>query len=198
MIDNTTFTDRLLSKELKEHMVEELTILHEAIDTQWDMSGTLSDIPNKDRDGFWAWTDGGVCLEVYLDTSYLIHSGKYPTWLTSYVDYAESYCNDMADSDIGKRTEENEEDWYDSFDEYMDNMGVWLDVSLQYYSAEGYGDGINKVYIHAELKDEYGKHVACIDDSLLETIKEINYIDDADGLNHITALVQHITSKLEV
>ena len=80
---NEASSNEELPTEIIEFLTDELKECIKLDDWHWN---DPTEVESKNRDGFWAWTDGGAFVTTWADLSSLTSSGVYPKSLEKTVD----------------------------------------------------------------------------------------------------------------
>ncbi len=68
----------ILSVALNAHLQEAFSTLVDDVESEYEVEGTVTEVPYESYDGFWAYTNGGLDLTVPTNLDYVYGSGRYP------------------------------------------------------------------------------------------------------------------------
>ena len=172
-----------LPKEIVGFLEGELEECADSELDEWNWTDP-EEIESKSRDGFWAWTDGGVEVRAWQSVEYMVGSGTAPKAIDKAVnDFADMAYSEAKEQFISNHPELANVDFdidYNSLydqdkgdlaeelseleSEYMYDIIYEAKIGAYYYKDENFhnpiGKGVDAVSIFAELALEGGKRNA--------------------------------------
>ena len=198
--ENQNITDYgLLSKGVMTLLMSELQeVADNVVDKYEGYVDEVHNVESKSRDGFMSFTDGGVYVHVDIMPPYLIGSGDYPSYMENYIDQLEQEATEFADDDFGERTEENEDEYYEVYDSWFEDMDVSFYFQILYYDAENEGEGENRLYGSVDLVNEYGRSVSEESSKFLDKATTEIVINDMNDMNEVEKAVSRIIKVFDI
>lgn len=96
----------------------------------------MEDAPEKSYEGFWCWINGGKILRLSIPVSYCLSTGYLYKPLQKAIDELDEDAYKFATETIGERTDENSDDFFEAFDNYLEDAYIDIEVSIKLYEKD--------------------------------------------------------------
>jgi hypothetical protein len=98
----------------------------------------VEEVEHKPYPGFWPYTNGGYKLRLFVPVFYIIGTGYKVTQLGGKIDELDEAAHLHAEQIHGERTEQNENEFYETYDQYLQDVDVWIEIQVKLYNSDNY------------------------------------------------------------
>ena len=188
-----------LSKESMGIIADALEDFAEDIESEYEgWPQDVKSVESKSRDGFWSSTDGGASVSIGLSISYMIGSGYYPSYLNKFMTNVEDSAHNYAVEEVGERTDENEDEYFEYYDSWFEDMGAYVYCQILYYDAENEGEGENRLYGSVDILGEYGRSLSDESSKFLNKASTEVVIRDMNDTREVEKAVAKIMQGFKI
>ena len=199
-------------EEIKNFLMDELEEVADLYEWNWEEP---SEVESKSRDGFWAWTDGGVEVKAWNTVDMMLGTGAYPKKISKPINSFEDDAINSAkddlisnhpelkdvDFDIDYNTlyDNNLSDYAEELSEiereYTQDTVYEAKIGVYYYKDENFhnpiGKGVDAISVFAELALEGAKK----NDAQRSVDIAVDFSSDA-GINTAIRKIKKILKKI--